>query len=149
MVGTKQTNMKLKLKQEYKLKIFCTRWRTFDFSYTITNIWPIQFSRKAFHTCSVVCFFALRLHEHKESQILFVTYKLLEIIMIFKMLEWLVISAYSKGISVLSVINPLKTKRRLLYLRPSSYRAVNTFHLGYKNQSVYDVRGHKSLFVLR
>jgi len=38
-------------------------------------------------------------------------------------------------------INPLKTKRRLLYfLRPSSYRAVNTFHLGYKNQSVYYTR---------
>ena len=30
-------------------------------------------------------------------------------------------------------INPLQTKRRLLYLRPSAYRAVNTFHLGYKN----------------
>jgi len=27
------------------------------------------------------------------------------------------------------MINPLKTKRRLLYLRPSLYRAVNTFHL--------------------
>ena len=38
-------------------------------------------------------------------------------------------------------INPLKTKRRLLYLRPRSYRAVNTFHLGYKNQSVYAVSG--------
>ena len=38
-------------------------------------------------------------------------------------------------------INPLKTKRRLLYLRPSLYRAVNTFHLGYKNQSVYAVSG--------
>jgi len=24
---------------------------------------------------------------------------------------------------------------------PSPYRAVNTFHLGYKNQSVYDVSG--------
>jgi len=29
-------------------------------------------------------------------------------------------------------INPLQTKHRPLYLRPSSYRAVNTFHLGYK-----------------
>jgi hypothetical protein len=38
-------------------------------------------------------------------------------------------------------LNHLKTKRRLLYLRPSSYRAVNTFHLGYKNQSVYVVWG--------
>jgi hypothetical protein len=25
--------------------------------------------------------------------------------------------------------------------RPSPYRAVNTFHLGYKNQSVYSVSG--------
>jgi hypothetical protein len=32
-------------------------------------------------------------------------------------------------------LNHLKTKRRLLYLKTSSYRAVNT-HLGYKNQSV-------------
>jgi hypothetical protein len=31
---------------------------------------------------------------------------------------------------------PLQTKRR-----PSPYRAVNTFHLGYKNQSVYAVSG--------
>ena len=37
--------------------------------------------------------------------------------------------------------NPLKTKRRLLYLKISSYRAVNTFYLGYKNQSVYDISG--------
>jgi len=36
---------------------------------------------------------------------------------------------------------PLKTKRRLLNLETQSYRAVNTFQLGYKNQSVYDVRG--------
>jgi len=38
------------------------------------------------------------------------------------------------------VFNPLKTKRRLLYLT-SPYRAVNTFHLGYKNQSVCAVSG--------
>ena len=37
-----------------------------------------------------------------------------------------------------SLFNPLKTKSRL---RPTSYRAVNTFHLGYKNQSVYAVSG--------
>ena len=37
--------------------------------------------------------------------------------------------------------NPLNTRRRLLYLKTSSYRAVNTFHLGYKNRSVYDVSG--------
>ena len=40
-----------------------------------------------------------------------------------------------------SKINRLKTKSRPLYLRPSLYRAVNTFHLGYKNQSVYAVSG--------
>ena len=38
-------------------------------------------------------------------------------------------------------INPLKTKRRLLYLKTSSYRTVNTFHIGYKNRSVYAVSG--------
>jgi hypothetical protein len=38
-------------------------------------------------------------------------------------------------------INPLQTKRRPLCLSPSLYRAVNTFHLGYKNQSVYAVSG--------
>ena len=36
-------------------------------------------------------------------------------------------------------INHLKTKRRQFYLRPSPYRAVHTFRLGYKNQSVYGV----------
>jgi hypothetical protein len=29
--------------------------------------------------------------------------------------------------------NLLKTKHRLLYLKPSPYRAINTFHLGYEN----------------
>ena len=38
-------------------------------------------------------------------------------------------------------VNPLQTKRRLLYLSPSPYRAVNTFPLGYKTQSVYGVSG--------
>jgi len=38
-------------------------------------------------------------------------------------------------------INPLKTKHRPLYLKTSPYRAVNTFHLGYKNQSVYAASG--------
>jgi hypothetical protein len=32
-------------------------------------------------------------------------------------------------------------KRRQLYLKTHPYRAVNTFHLGYKNQSVYAVSG--------
>ena len=39
------------------------------------------------------------------------------------------------------VFNSLQTKGRSLYLRPSPYRAVNTFHLGNKNQSVYAVSG--------
>ena len=47
----------------------------------------------------------------------------------------------SKYFRNISSIKPLKTKRRLLYLRSSSYRAVNTFHLGYKNHSVYDISG--------
>jgi len=36
-------------------------------------------------------------------------------------------------------INPLQTKRRLLYLKTQS--VPRTFHLGYKNQSVYTVSG--------
>jgi hypothetical protein len=36
--------------------------------------------------------------------------------------------------------NLLKTKRNLLYIRISPYRAVNTFHHGYKTQSVNDVQ---------
>ena len=43
--------------------------------------------------------------------------------------------------SPILIFNPLKTKRRLLYLKTQLYRAVNTFHLGYKNQSVYYVSG--------
>ena len=39
------------------------------------------------------------------------------------------------------VISPLKPNRRPFYLKPSPYRAVNTFHPGYKNQSVYAVSG--------
>ena len=38
-------------------------------------------------------------------------------------------------------MNPLKTKHRPLYLKTQSVSAVNTFHLGYKNQSVYAVSG--------
>jgi hypothetical protein len=37
--------------------------------------------------------------------------------------------------------NHLKMKRRPLYLKPSPYRAVNTFNLVYKNQPVYAVSG--------
>ena len=43
---------------------------------------------------------------------------------------------YTFSFNTFLCINPLKTKRR-----PSSYRAVNTFHLCYKNQSVYTVSG--------
>ena len=38
-------------------------------------------------------------------------------------------------------INPLNTKRRLLYVKTQLYRAVNTFQLGYKNHSGYDASG--------
>ena len=38
-------------------------------------------------------------------------------------------------------INPLNTKRRLLYLKTQSVPRSKTFHLGYKNQSVYAVSG--------
>ena len=36
---------------------------------------------------------------------------------------------------------PLKTKRRLLYLKTQFDSALNTFHLNYKNQSVYALSG--------
>ena len=54
-------------------------------------------------------------------------------------IDYIVNGKYSKCRE--SWINPLKTKRRPLYLKPSSYRAVNTFLLGYKNQSVYAISG--------
>ena len=51
----------------------------------------------------------------------------------------------------LMLLNPLQTKRRLIWRR-RSYRAVNTFHLGYKKQSVYFfwylLTVHLSIFVL-
>ena len=41
-----------------------------------------------------------------------------------------------------SLINPLKTKRRLLYLKTQFVPcSINTFHLGYKIQPVYAVSG--------
>ena len=53
-------------------------------------------------------------------------------------------NAKQKG-NIQFVKTVLKTKRGLLYLKtqfvPCSNRAVNTFHLGYKNQSVYAVSG--------
>ena len=42
--------------------------------------------------------------------------------------------------------NPLMTKRRSLYLKTHSYRAVTTFHLGYKNRSVYAVSSTSLFF---
>ena len=36
-------------------------------------------------------------------------------------------------------LNLLKIKSNRLYIIYQSYRAVNTFHQGYKNQSVHDV----------
>jgi len=42
----------------------------------------------------------------------------------------------------------LKTKRNLLDVRSLAYRAVNTFHRGYKNHSINDMK-QKSLSVLR
>jgi hypothetical protein len=38
-------------------------------------------------------------------------------------------------------LKPLETSRILFYLETSPYRAVNTFHLGYKNQLVHAVSG--------
>ena len=38
-------------------------------------------------------------------------------------------------------VNTLCGQNVGLYIKPSPYRAVNTFHLGYKNQSVYAVSG--------
>ena len=38
-------------------------------------------------------------------------------------------------------VNPLNTERRLLYLKNQFVPRSNTFHLGYKNQSVYAVSG--------
>ena len=40
-----------------------------------------------------------------------------------------------------NIHQPFKDETQTVFIRPSSYRAVNTFHLGYKNQSVYAVSG--------
>jgi hypothetical protein len=44
-------------------------------------------------------------------------------------------------LTMLSTLNSLKTKSRPLHLKTQLVRAVNTFHLGYNNQSVYAVSG--------
>jgi hypothetical protein len=46
------------------------------------------------------------------------------------------------------IINPLKMKRRMLYT-PSSYRAVNTFRLGFKKVICLRYVEHNSVFVPR
>jgi hypothetical protein len=46
--------------------------------------------------------------------------------------------AFDKRDDVLP-LNPLNTNGRLLYLKAFSFRAVNTFHLGYKNRTINDV----------
>ena len=38
-------------------------------------------------------------------------------------------------------LNTLQAKRRPLYIKPQSVPAVSTYHLCYKNQSVYAVSG--------
>ena len=44
-------------------------------------------------------------------------------------------------------LNPLQTKRRLLYLKTQSVPSCKHFHVGYKNQPVYAVSGtSRSLF---
>ena len=43
-------------------------------------------------------------------------------------------------------VNPLNTKRRLLYLKTQFVPRSKTFHLGYKNQSVYAVSGTSRSF---
>ena len=45
-----------------------------------------------------------------------------------------------------SNINPLRTKLYVSDLKTQPYRAVNTFHLGYKNGSVYTVSGTSRCF---
>jgi hypothetical protein len=54
---------------------------------------------------------------------------------------------YTAKAGVCSQILLLQTKRNLLYIRNQSYRAVNTFHHGYKNQPVNEVQSKgRSLF---
>ena len=48
---------------------------------------------------------------------------------------------FGRQVTTNSTTNSLKTLADCFIERPSSYRAVNTFHLGHKNQSVYAVRG--------
>ena len=43
----------------------------------------------------------------------------------------------SYNLQLFSPLIHLVMKSKFRVYRPSSYRAVNTFHLGYKNQSVY------------
>ena len=45
------------------------------------------------------------------------------------------------SLTITDLINPLKTKRRPLYLKPQSVPRCKHFSSGYKNQSVYAVSG--------
>ena len=47
-------------------------------------------------------------------------------------MNWIILAQDEK--SRVTAVNLLKTKRNLLYIRISPYRAVNTFHHCYKNQ---------------
>jgi hypothetical protein len=47
-----------------------------------------------------------------------------------------VAAAFCPGKELPVPINPLKTKRICFILGLSAYRAVNTLHFGYKNQSL-------------
>jgi hypothetical protein len=70
----------------------------------------------------------------------YVPFKLLGLHLL--LLEIYVIKTYV----IATLFNPLKTKSSPLYLIPNPYRAVNTFHLGYKYQSVYGVSGTSRCF---
>ena len=67
----------------------------------------------------------------------------------FMLIHWLInyIHGILSGTQLLIIrnqkltLNPLKMKRRLLYLKTQFYHAVNTYNLSYKNQSVYAVSG--------
>ena len=47
----------------------------------------------------------------------------------------------NEQLSVALILTLYRRSADRFILRPSSYLAVNTFHLGYKNQSVYAVSG--------
>jgi hypothetical protein len=46
-----------------------------------------------------------------------------------------------------SPFNRLKTKGSMFYIRTQSYRAVNTLHFGYKNQSLNRLKTKRICFI--